>query len=152
MRIEEAIRQSAFKSSYHKVLINLLYTSNVVKNRQIQVFKPYKLGGQHYNVLRILRGSHPKPKSAGDIKAVMLDKSPDLTRIIDKLEKAGLVDRQTCPGNRRKVDIRITDSGLALLEEIDPQIDALQATYQNLTEEEAQTLSDLLDKLRGEGQ
>ncbi|MEZ4684511.1 MAG: MarR family transcriptional regulator [Bacteroidia bacterium] len=54
----------------------------------------------------------PRPKSAGEIKDVMLDKSPDLTRIIDKLEKGGLVNRKTCPGNRRKVDITIAKKGL----------------------------------------
>ena len=150
MRIEDAIRQSSFKSSHQKALINLMYTSNVLRNRQSEIFKPFGLAPQHYNVLRILRGSHPKPKSAGDIKAVMLDKSPDLTRIIDKLEKAGWVSRKTCEGNRRKVDIGITSKGLDLLKEIDPVIQQFETESLILTEEEGETLSFLLDKIRGE--
>lgn len=126
-----------------------MFTANVVKNRNVSIFKPFGLAPQHYNVLRILRGGHPEPKSAGDIKAVMLDKSPDLTRIIDKLEKAGFVNRETCRDNRRKVDITINEKGLKLLEEIDPLIEEDQKMYDVLSDEEAETLSGLLDKLRG---
>jgi MarR family 2-MHQ and catechol resistance regulon transcriptional repressor len=151
MRIEEAIQQSAFKTSQQKAIINLLFTANEVKNRNTAIIKPFGLAPQHYNVLRILRGAHPKPKSAGEIKAVMLDKSPDLTRIIDKLEKGSLVSRKTCKDNRRKVDITISKKGLELLKEIDPLIDEFQAAFHVLSEEEAETLSSLLDKLRGEG-
>ncbi|MFK7969311.1 MAG: MarR family winged helix-turn-helix transcriptional regulator [Bacteroidia bacterium] len=150
MRIEEAIRQPHFKTSQQKAVINLMYTSNVIRNRHVAIFKPYGLAPQHYNVLRILRGGHPAPKSAGDIKAVMLDKSPDLTRIIDKLEKAEYVLRETCKGNRRKVDISITDTGLDLLEKLDPMMEAIHNNYNVLSDDEAEALSLLLDKIRGE--
>lgn len=150
MRIEEAIRQSRFESPYQKVVINVTFTANKIRSRQAALFKPFGISPQHYNVLRILRGSHPKPKAPSDIKAVMLDKSPDLTRIIDKLVKNGWVTRKMCAENRRKVDTHITKKGLALLAEIDPLVNEHMSSFQGLTEAEAHLLSDLLDKLRGE--
>jgi len=104
---------------------------------------------QHYNVLRILKGSKPKSISPGEIKEVMLDKSPDLTRLLDKLVQIGLVDRHLCPANRRKMDVIITKKGEALLSKIAVKRQKMQKEErQNITEEEAEQLSDLLDKFR----
>ena len=104
---------------------------------------------QHYNVLRILKGSFPNPLSPGEIKEVMLDKSPDLTRLIDKLVNMDLVDRHICPNNRRKMDVFITKKGEQVLHEINNKQKNIEPSKENkLTEEEADQLSDLLDKFR----
>ena len=79
----------------------------------------------------------------------MLDKSPDLTRLMDRLVKKELVERQLCPENRRKIEIKISDKGLKLLENMDAVTEYSEKIMQSLSEKEANQLSDLLDKLRG---
>lgn len=150
MKIEEAIKQTSFKTTHEKAAVNLLYTFNWFRDLSAESLKPYGLKMQHYNVLRILKGRHPEPHSPGEIKAVMLDKSPDLTRLLDKLVKMGLVDRELCPDNRRKMNIRITDKGMNVLSSIKKHQDETQASWsRNLSESDAESLSNLLDKMRG---
>lgn len=149
MRIEDEIKQKNFESPLHKAIINLFFTSSWLRDRQSEVFKPFDLLPQHYNVLRILRGKYPEVCSAGEIKEVMLDKGPDVTRLVDKLYHVGLVDRKQCEENRRKVDIRITAQGLELLLQIDLEMKRLhQSISQGIGPEECLLLSDLLDRLR----
>ncbi|MEN7547655.1 MarR family transcriptional regulator [Rapidithrix thailandica] len=151
MKIEDAIRQGkAFKDAYQKLYINLIYTSNSLSNQFDKAFKKHGLTSQQFNILRILKGAHPEVKCAGDIKLVMLDKNPDVTRLVDRLVQKGLVFRNTCPNSRRKVDIGITQEGLDLIDSIGPDLEKEYQVFQNnLTEQEADLLSDLLDKLRG---
>jgi DNA-binding MarR family transcriptional regulator len=105
---------------------------------------------QHYNILRILKGKYPKPSSPGEIKEVMLDKAPDLTRLLDKMVDMGLVDRHLCPDNRRKMDVFITTKGIDLLEKVSKEQNRMyQEDMNNLSEDEAEHLSNLLDKFRG---
>jgi len=130
-------------------MVNLLYTHNWYRDKYRNVYKEFNIKMQHYNVLRILKGSKPKSISPGEIKEVMLDKSPDLTRLLDKLVQIGLVDRHLCPANRRKMDVIITKKGEALLSKIAVKRQKMQKEErQNITEEEAEQLSDLLDKFR----
>ena len=149
MKIEEAIKQKSFESPLQKALINLHYTSNYMAAEAKQMFAGFDLTGQQFNVLRILRGSHPRKISPGDIKAVMIDKTPDLTRLIDRMLTKGLVTRAVSESNRRKVDIGITNKGLDLLAEIDPRIRKDMQEFDRITSEEAEELSRILDKLRG---
>lgn len=150
MKIEKAIKQSSFSSSYHKVLVNLIYTGNWVRDEQMKVFKEFGLLPQHYNVLRIIKGSMPDPIAPKDIKEVLIDKAGDLTRLIDKLEKMGYVKRNLCPSNRRQMDISMTDKGLALLTELQtPLSEFTEKIQQNISEDQAEALSHLLDELRG---
>ena len=149
MKIEDAIK-SKFDSQRQKVYINLIYTANEITAAAKKQFKEVDVTLQQYNVLRILRGKHPESLNPGDIKSVMLDKSPDLTRLIDRLLAKKLVYRATCEDNRRKIDIKISDKGLDFLESISAHVATPQRDKtKNLTEEEASQLSDLLDKLRG---
>ncbi len=149
MNIEQAIRQSKFQSSYHKAAINIIYTGNWLRDTQVDFFKAYDLLPQHYNVLRILKGKHPEAVSPGQIKEVMLDKGNDVTRLVDKLFKKGYVKRQLCKDNRRKIDIHISEKGIAFLKELEePVKKQLSPLKKNLTEKEAEQLSYLLDKLR----
>lgn len=148
MKIEEAIKQKKFKSSYQKATINLIYTSNWLNDQMKQGFKPYDITSQQYNVLRILRGKHPDVCNAGYIKEVMLDKTPDLTRLIDRLLKKKLVTRETCEQNRRRVEIKITEEGLKLIKKIEKEFDDHDTLMNGISEKEAELLSDLLDKIR----
>ncbi len=149
MKIEEAIKQGSFESSVHKAVINLIYTSNWMRDTQNQSFKPYGILPQHYNVLKILKGKHPELVSPSYIKKVMLDKSPDLTRLVDKLVQKGWVWRQQCEQNRRMVEIGITNKGIEVVEAINKRVKDTSAKMNNrLTDKEADQLSDLLDKLR----
>lgn len=149
MGISEDIKQSSFDSAQEKVLINILYTNNWLSDHYKTLFAPYDIKSQHYNILRILKGKYPEASYPGDIKEVMLDKSPDLTRLIDKLIKMGLVDRNECKVNRRKVDIKITDKGIRLLADISKEMKEFTSNWQEkLNDEEADKLSELLDKLR----
>lgn len=150
MKIENAIKQSSFSNSYHKALVNLIYTGNWVRDEQMKVFKEFGLLPQHFNVLRIIKGSMPSPIAPKDIKEVLIDKAGDLTRLIDKLEKMGYVKRNLCPSNRRQMDISMTDKGLQLLEMLQTPLDEFTAKIKaNITEKQAETLSNLLDALRG---
>lgn len=150
MRIEDAIKQTSFKTSHEKAAVNLLFTYNWFRDLSSESLKPFGLKMQHYNVLRILNGRHPEAHSPGEIKDVMLDKSPDLTRLLDKLVKMGLADRHLCPENRRKMDIHITEQGINMLKEVRAKHgDSLEAWSQNLSDSEAEQLSNLLDKVRG---
>jgi len=149
MNILEAIKQKSFDTSFEKAAVNLFYTHNWYRDKYQGVFKEANIKSQHYNVLRILKGSKPKFISPGEIKEVMLDKSPDLTRLLDKLVERGLAERNLCPENRRKMDVLITAEGEDLLKKIARKQKQLQKEqWQDFSEEEAEQLSNLLDKFR----
>lgn len=149
MKIEQAIKQSKFESPFQKAVINVIYTANWLRDQQTELFKQHDILPQHYNVLRIVNGKHPKSVSPGDIKEVMLDKGNDVTRLVDKLVKMGFLKRSLCEENRRKIDINLTEKGLKFLKELN---EPMRKQYLNmkkvLSEKEAETISNLLDKLR----
>ena len=149
MKIDEEIQQGSFQSSRQKAIINIMFTNGWISHQFKEVFKNFSLTNQQYNVLRILRGAYPKSLNPGEIKEVMLDKNPDLTRLCDRLYKLGYIERCIDSDNKRKMNIRINDAGLQILEEMDPVVNGMHENKFALSEEEAQQLSDLLDKLRG---
>lgn len=150
MKLSEAIKQDKFESDYHKAVINIIYTANWLRDQQMNVFRAFDILPQHYNVLRIIKGRHPNPCSPGEIKEVMLDKGNDVTRLVDKLVKKGLVKRHLCESNRRKIDITITEKGLTFIRELnDPMKKYFSFVKKHVSEKEAELLSDILDKLRG---
>ena len=149
MIIEEEIRQSKFKSPHQKAVLNLLFTANWIQNKQRELFEPFGITGQQYNMLRILRGQHPKPIPAVEIKSRMLDKNSDVSRLLDRLIGKNLVVKNQCPNDKRASDINITDTGLELLNKLDSAISNIDSQFLTLSKEEAKHLSDLLDKARG---
>lgn len=148
MRIEDEIKQPVFKSDIQKAYINLIYTAGWLQVRQSAVFKPFGLTMPQFNILRILRGQHPKPATVALLIDRMLDKTSNASRIVDKLEEKKLVTRTVCPANRRAVDILITKAGLELLAKIDADL-VLNDHFGNLDTTEVQQLNYLLDKIRG---
>jgi len=148
MKIEEAIKQTKpFKSVYQKVLVNVLYTSNWLEEKLRTILKSYDITIQQYNVLRILKGSN-QAMTTSAIRSRLIDKMSDTSRMVERLCKKGLVNQQKCCGDRRKVDIFLTEQGADLLSEIDRASMKFDACTQSLSEHEAQLLSNLLDKMR----
>lgn len=146
-RIEDLIKAN-FISSQQKAIVNIRYTSNFLINNQNLFMKDFDLTMPQFNVLRILRGAK-KAISIHEVKERMVEKSPNTTRLIDKLEMKRFVMRVAQPINdRRKVNLEITTKGLDVLSLIDQRIDESNLFKNQLTDEEAEQLSFLLDKLR----
>lgn len=149
MGIKAAIKQENFKSNTEMAMVNILYTYNWINGQQQKAFKKHEILVQHFNILRIVKGKHPKVVFPGQIKEVMLDPGRDLTRLIDKLVTLGYLQRQLCDSNRRMVEISITPEGEKVVEDINLELTSFMKNKMKLSEEEALQLSDLLDKLRG---
>lgn len=148
MKIEEAIKQSHFADPYQRMVVNLIYTGNWIRDEQVRLLKPFGIRPQHFNILRILKGRYPEPVSPGEIRAVMIDKANDLTRLLDKLVKKGWIHREVCPMNRRKVDVRINGEGLEHLKEATKAIaDLMTDIKKKITQKEADILGQLLDRI-----
>lgn len=148
MGIDKDIQQAKFRNVYQKAGINLIYTLGWMKDKTKCFFDEEDITSQQFNILRILRGSFPQPLSTLQIRARMLEKMSDTSRIVDRLIAKGLVKKITCKADRRLVDVIITDKGKKLLERLDAKQDEIDGVLRNLTEKEATILSDLLDKIR----
>jgi len=149
MRIDDEIQSSKFENNYQKAVINISYTYSWVNNETRSLFEKQNITIQQFNILRILRGQYPNPATVNLLKERMVDKMSDASRIVDRLVQKGLVSRCTNTKDRRAVDIRISEQGLKVLAIMDDEFKIKDLLKDNLTEEEAGQLSDLLDKLRG---
>jgi DNA-binding MarR family transcriptional regulator len=149
MPLEQDIRQEKFASEFQKMAVNIMFTSSWLNSGNIARFRPHGITPEQFNVLRILRGSHPHKMRLADVTSRMIDKSSNCTRLVEKLRQKGLVTREICEGNRRQVDIGITDNGLLLLKKIDAQTASWVTQLKNVTQAEAKEINRLLDKLRG---
>ncbi len=149
MKIEEEIK-GRFRNDYHKGIINLTYTSNLLNHEFLQSLRDHGVTVQQYNVLRVLRGFRPKgPFSIGFLKGRMLDRYSDVSRIVDKLYLRGLVMRQENPTDRRQKAVEITEKGMALLAAMDGIEKKMDTLLNRLDQEEIVELNRILDKIRG---
>lgn len=148
MKIDEAI-QTKFKTPQQKAVVNIRYTSNYLGNIHNGFMNEFDLTMPQFNILRILRGAK-EAINVNTLKERMVEKSPNTTRLMDKLEAKGLIVRSLCKDDRRVVYVEISKAGLKVLKVIDSKIDDAKLFPKNLTDEEAETLSFLLDKLRSE--
>jgi MarR family 2-MHQ and catechol resistance regulon transcriptional repressor len=146
MKIEEIIKVK-FKNEHHKAIVNIRYTSNWIGAYHNKQLAEYDLSLPQFNILRILRGAN-EPLIIKIVKQRMLEKSPNTTRLIDKLISKGMVDRSRCMDDRRVVNIEITKKGSKLLSDIDDVFDDM-SLVENLSNEEVSMLNVLLNKLRG---
>ncbi|MFC3879280.1 MarR family winged helix-turn-helix transcriptional regulator [Algoriphagus namhaensis] len=149
VKIEEAIQQRQFKDPYNKLMVNLLYTHSHLVSAQSQLFKPYGISPEQYNVLRILKGQNGQPTTVSSIQDRMLNRMSNASRLVEKLKLKGFLKREECPTDRRQVDIVITEEGLNLLAELQIKVDGFNKESIHLDLEEVHQLSELLDKLRG---
>ena len=136
---------STFPNNRVKALLNIIYTANWINSRQNEFFKDFGISPQQYNILRILKGAG-EPIKVQTIKDRMLERSPNATRLMDKLCSKNLIERLPSENDRRVVKIAITKLGKELLESI--PIDLNNDLLKNLNENEAEQLSNLLDKMR----
>ena len=147
MGIEQDIQQTNFRNEYQKLGINIMYTANWLNEKISSILSQEDITQQQYNILRILRGSEV-PLSTLQIRERMLDKMSDTSRIVDRLIVKELVAKSTCPTDKRLVDITLTDKGHALVEKLDQLNDQIDGLLKGVTEHEAKTINEILDKLR----
>lgn len=152
MSIEEDIKQGkAFHSPHEKLIVNIMFTNSWMLDQQNQLFKPFKLSTPQYNVLRILRGSYPKACTINSIIERMIDRMSNASRIVDRLETKGLVERKVNKNDRRARDVMITQHGLKILEKVDHTLDAWVKSMSGIDETQVEEANQVLDKMRSIG-
>jgi DNA-binding MarR family transcriptional regulator len=147
MGIEKDIQQTNFRNEFQKMGINIIYTANWLNEKMGQILSTEDITQQQYNILRILRGSEC-PLSTLKIRERMLDKMSDTSRIVDRLIVKGLVEKTACVKDKRLVDITVTKKGLQLLEKLDTLNEQIDSILKGVSEKEAHTMNQILDKLR----
>ena len=148
-RLEEEIKQKNFKNDYHKLIVNIFFTNNWLHEKQDQIFERFDITAQQYNLLRILRGQYPNPSTINLLIERMLNKMCDASRLVEKLRLKKLVERVQCQEDKRACNVLITDSGLHLLEDIEPLMEEIFSKIATtVSKEEAQQVNYLLDKIR----
>ncbi|WP_339920326.1 MarR family transcriptional regulator [uncultured Flavobacterium sp.] len=151
MKIEDIIKTTAILNNSNRIILNVMYSENVISEKFNEVLKPYELSGEQYNVLRILRGQKGNPANMSVIQERMIAKTSNTTRLVDKLLLKELVTRKVCPENRRKIEVLITQKGLDVLHELDPKVTEHGNYFsKNLNEEELEQLNTLLEKYRNQ--
>jgi len=136
---------STFPNEQIKALLNIKFTANYFDNIGNNQLKPFNISEQQYNILRILRGA----KEAITVKTVkerMVQKSPNSTRLMDKLCDKDLIERVRCENDRRVVYVKINKKGLTLLDKI--KMDDFENIVNTISEKDAKVLNKLLDKFR----
>lgn len=147
MSIEKEIPKSYFRNSSHKTLVNILFTSNWILEKLKQFLESEDITPQQYNILRILNNSD-RPLSTLKIREQMLDKMSDTSRIVERLLKKELVNKQMCRHDKRLVDVTIDEKGLQLLDRLEKKSGELDSVIANLTSKDMDTVNQLLDKIR----
>jgi len=147
MSIEKEIIQRSFRNEYHKGLVNFIFTSSWVEEKLKTIFETESITNQQYNILRILRGAG-QPVSTLQIRQRMLDKMSDTSRIVDRLEKKGLLTKVACVKDKRLIDVSINNNGRKLLERLEKMDPVIDALFGNLSDAEIKKLNRLLDKIR----
>lgn len=148
MSLEKEIQQEKFANEHEKAAVNILFTSGWIHSLNAARLKKHDITPEQFNVLRILRGSHPKPLMLADITSRMLDKNSNATRLVEKLRQKNFVKREICESNRRQVDISITEKGLEILRNIDREESGWFEKLKAISKQEASELNRILDKLR----
>jgi DNA-binding MarR family transcriptional regulator len=147
MGIEQDIQQTNFRNEHQKLGINIMYTANWLNEKIAGILSQEDITQQQYNILRILRGAD-KPLSTLQIRARMLDKMSDTSRIVDRLVSKELVEKNTCPTDKRLVDVVISKKGYTVLEKLDQLNHHLDSLMKGISEKEADIMNQLLDQLR----
>ena len=146
----QELKQNKFENEHIKANLNVLFTANWLYNRISGVLKPFNVTHEQFNVLRILKGSHPKSMCQKDILSRMIAPNSNVTLIIKKLIFKKLIKVVQSDEDKREYQINITKPGIELLKEIDKKIKQLGKKFNNLNASEAFQLNALLDKLREE--
>ena len=148
-RIQEEIRQNRpFSSRHEEAAISLMRTADLIRRLVGSVVEPHDITVQQYNVLRILRGAGEQGLPTLEIADRMIEQTPGITRLIDRLEEKKLVDRKRCEEDRRRVWCRITPTGLALLAKLDAPVHDSLGSLSTLGARDLAQLVEHLDRAR----
>ena len=153
MTLAELIQQRHFASPAQEAVLNVFATESWVSGEIAGALAPHGVTQAQYNVLRILRGSHPARLACSDIGDRLVDRTPDVTRLLVRLEKHGLVERRRAEHDRRVVEVAITDAGLDALAGLDdPLRDVMARVTRHLSDDDLAALSALLERMRTDQQ
>lgn len=132
-----------------RVFVTLQKTADALAVETEQLLKPHGLTGTQYNVLRILRGAEPQGLPCRSIGERMISHDPDMTRLLDRMEKRGLITRARQTDDRRVVKTRVTRAGLTLLKSLDQPVRELhQRQFGHLPAARLNALAELLEEVR----
>ena len=149
MTLAELIQQHHFASPAQEAVLNVFATESWLSGEIAAALAPHGVTQAQYNVLRILRGSHPARLTCSDIGDRLVDRTPDVTRLLVRLEKQGLIERRRAEHDRRVVEVAVTDAGLDVLAKLDDPVDrAMSRVTEALSDDELATLSGLLEAMR----
>lgn len=148
MNLEQALKMTNFKSEVHKASLNILYTAWVIKTETSTGLKQFGLTHEQYNVLRILKGSHPGSMCVKEIGNRMIERNSNVPRIIDRLVVKKLVKRTNSPLDKRETVINITTAGTVLLEASTFLLEQIWNKLFAIQESEAGQLNRLIEKMR----
>ncbi len=149
MTLSDLIQQDRFASPAQEAILNVFATASWVSSEMAAALAPHGVTQAQFNVLRILRGRHPERYACSEIGERLLDRTPDVTRLLVRLESRGLVTRERAAHDRRVVEVSITPQGLDVLGRLDePVRETLARIGRHLSANELQTLSGLLEALR----
>lgn len=140
-------KQPNFPSSLSekvKAIFLLKITANWLENEGNEILKPFQITIQQYNILRILKGA-TEPLTVQTVRERMIERSPNITRLMDKLIDKKLIDRTRCGNDRRVVYVKINQNGMAMLQKI--PIENYEHTLNVLTDEEIQLMNNILLKI-----
>ena len=130
-------------------MLNVLATASWISAEMSAAMTPFGITQAQYNVLRILRGQHPGCYTCSEVGSRLLDRTPDVTRLLVRLESRGLLTRKRAEHDRRVVEVSISPLGLQLLSDLDePVAAAIEKTSRHLSDDDLRTLSELLEALR----
>ena len=146
MKTPQALQMTSFASPQQQLALTVLYTASQMLNRHRTLLKPHGITPEQFNILRILRGQKGRPLPLRDISIRMIDRNSNTSRLIDKLVEKGHVLRESCPRDRRQVDIALTKQGVAFTQQLsnilEEELSLLEAVW---APEEALRASNLLD-------
>ncbi len=146
--IRRRLVQSQFEGPHHEALLNLLIAAGTIREAIDQVCQAHDVTRGQYNVLRILRGAHPDGFPRCEIARRLIERAPDVTRLIDRLEQQGLIERRGSERDRRLSVAVITRDGLALLERMQPDVQRVhESLAARLSPAEAEQLSRACERL-----
>ena len=148
MRLEDEISNPKFNSEVHKATINLLFTAHWLRTRISSNLKKLDLTPEQFNIMRILKGKHPQKMCVKDLGQRMIEKSSNVPRILDRLERKGLVKRNQSAEDKRETETSLTEKGLVLLQQANDHVKANENKLMNLDEATAAKLNEILESVR----
>ncbi len=144
------IKKDPTITKQQRMVIDIIHTANWLDERISKVLRGFGITHPQFNILKNIQAAHPEPLSVKEIKDTIMFTNSDVTRLVDRLVNKDLLCRDTCPENRRKMDVSITEKGIKMLEEILPELRRSLDNFfdKELSVEEALNTSDILRRIR----